>query len=195
MSGSGGQVTSGAADQRSLPLGGMQKPEAILKSLPVPDLRFEAQRLMIERELKLHLGDLSNFDAAGNGGAHAAFAQVFRAAKQYLFTANDNADIEKKSREGSWCAPWLLFFCTGHNVESHYHKRKSSGEILKSYFSSSFLSAHCACPATTGSGSAASFRKSPANSLFPLLPMAMATFRRSPAYFARFTGEPRKVRR
>ena len=77
MSGRGGQITSGAADQRSLPLGGMQKPEAILKSLPVPDLRFEAQRLMIERELKLHLGDLSNFDAAGNGGAHAAFAQVF----------------------------------------------------------------------------------------------------------------------
>ena len=37
--------------------------------------------------------------------------------------------------------------------------------------------AHSACSATTGSGPAAIFCKSARNALFPLLPMAMATFR------------------
>lgn len=123
----GWKVAGGAADQRSLLVSRVEKPEAVLKSLAIPDFSLKTQWVFAEGQLKFHLDQLADLDACRYGGADTAFTQVFCPAMHYIFSPDDQPDIQKKSREGPGSAPNWLFFSTGHDVQPPYHKRGARG--------------------------------------------------------------------
>jgi len=187
------QVVGRAADQLSLLFGAIEEPEAVLKAPAVSDFCPEFQRILGFLQLKFKLYNIADFNVAWKRGAEAALGNVLGPAMQRSRSLNDNTTVQGIPRMRSRQGPWMLFLLR-HNPKPYHNVRKKQ-DLLGSYLPLSFWMAQRACSPRMGSASSSISFRSGRNSVFPLLPMAMTTFRRSPAYLARLIGDPRKTRR
>ena len=104
------------ANQLSLAISRMEKPEAVLKPLGISNLGFQAQCLSCFRQLEFQFNNLAIFKRAWYGGAKAAFTNIFGAAVQNFFGSNHEPDIEQKPRECSRGFPGIVHGRTGHKL-------------------------------------------------------------------------------